>query len=302
VRGRAALNGASSRRERLLGDVDPSTMRGLEFGPLTSPVVQPDEGPIEYVDYLPTDELRAKYESDPNVDASAIVRVDLVLEDGRLPALAQAGGYDYVVASHVFEHLPDPAGWLHECAAALRPGGTLCLALPDKRYTWDILRPVTRLAEWVDGFVTKPVLPTPRHVFEATSGTALMPSGTPWTRAPTPEELQPARGLREALALAERAVAEHVDVHCSVFTPAAWLRLMHDTYELGLCPFELAWFSDTRPGEIEFFAGLRKRPTEPAGGAQAFAAAAEALLPPHDRRRRRLWPSSLRRLIRGWTE
>jgi hypothetical protein len=277
-----------SRRERLLGDVDPPTMRGLEFGPLTRPVVQPDEGPIEYVDHLSTDQLRAKYEDDPNVDASAIVRVDLVLEEGRLPAHAQAGGYDYIVASHVFEHIPDPIGWLHECAAALRPGGTVCLALPDKRYTWDILRPVTRLAEWVDGFIAKPVLPTPRQVFDATSSTAVMQSGTPWSRAPTPEELQPERGLREALTFAERAAAEHVDVHCSVFTPAAWLRLMHDTYELGLCPFELAWFSDTRPGEIEFFAGLRTRPTEPFVGAQAFAAA-EALLQPPVRRRRRLW-------------
>jgi hypothetical protein len=130
-------------------------------------------------------------------------------------------------------------------------------------------------------------------VFEATSGTVLMPSGTPWSRPPTPEELQSERGLRAALALAERAALEHVDVHCSVFTPAAWLQLVHDTYELGLCPFELAWFSDTRPGEIEFFAGLRKRPTERAGGAQAFAAQAEGLRPeahPRGRHRRRLWP------------
>ena len=275
-----------SRRERILGDVDPATMRGLEYGPLTNPVVQHGEGPIEYVDYLPTEELRAKYESDPNVDASRIVAVHVVLQDGRLPADVLTGEYGYVVASHVFEHLPDPLGWLEQCAAALRPGGTLCLALPDKRYTWDILRPVTRLAEWVEGYCLRQTLPTVRQVFDATSTTALMPSGTPWQRSPTAAELRPERGLLEAFDLARQALKTHVDVHCSVFTPGTWLRLLADAARLGLCRFELAWFHDTRRGEIELFAGLRSAPaTAPGRAAQAFDEAADELETASRRRR-----------------
>jgi SAM-dependent methyltransferase len=275
-----------SRRERILGEVVPSSMRGLEFGPLTQPVVPPHEGAVEYVDYLPTDELRAKYESDPNVDAARIVPVHVVLERGRLPAAAMQGEYGYIVASHVFEHLPDPIGWLQQCADALEPRGLLCLALPDKRYTWDILRPVTRLGEWVEGYCLATTLPTPRQVFDATSSTVLMPSGTPWNRPPTRAELQPERGLPEALELARRSMEEHVDVHCSVFTPAVWLRLLADTQRLGLCPFELAWFHDTRPGEIEFFAGLRNGPLEGGGALQRFEDAAEVAEAAAPRRRR----------------
>jgi SAM-dependent methyltransferase len=270
-------------------------MRGLEFGPLTQPIVDADDGPIEYVDYLPTDALRAKYESDPNVDAAGIAPVHVVLERGRLPAAALQGEYDYIVASHVFEHLPDPIGWLQQCAGALRAGGLLCLALPDKRYTWDILRPVTRLGDWVEGYCLAPDRPTLRQVFDATSTTALMPNGTPWHRPPSRAELQPERELPEAFALARQALDVHIDVHCSVFTPVAWLRLLADTHRLGLCPFELAWFHDTRPGEIEFFAGLRNGPVgEPASAGHAFDETADALAeaPAHPQKRfgrRRRW-------------
>jgi SAM-dependent methyltransferase len=277
-------------------------MRGLEFGPLTRPVVATSEGPVEYVDYLPTDELRAKYGSDPNVDEASIVPVHVVLEDGRLPASSRQGEYDYIVASHVFEHLPDPIGWLQQCGEALRPQGTLCLALPDKRYTWDILRPVTRLAEWVEGYCLGQTLPTVRHVFDATSTTALMPSGTPWQRPPTPAELQPERGLPEAYELARKAEHTHIDVHCSVFTPEAWLRLLSATCRLGLCPFELAWFHDTRRGEIEFFAGLRNEPLASPAGASRFDATAEELVEAADgaqaRARRRRWLGRLRLAVR----
>lgn len=148
------------------------SLRGLEFGPLTRPIVSPDEGEISYVDYLDSEGLREKYRDDPNVDIHEIVDVDVVLEAGRLPETALAGAFDYAVASHVLEHLPDPLGWLEQCSAALKPDGILCLALPDKRYTWDIARPETELWEWVDGYVTKRVRPSPGQVFAATSRTA----------------------------------------------------------------------------------------------------------------------------------
>jgi hypothetical protein len=160
----------------------------------------------------------------------------------------------------VLEHLPDPIGWLQQCSAALKPGGMLCLALPDKRYTWDILRRETELWEWVEGYLTRQVQPSPGAVFAATSQTALMPVGTPWQREPTTEELQPERDLRAALELAQSAVDAHVDVHCSIFAPARFLRLLSDVHDLGLCSFELAYFEDTRRDEIEFLVRLRNRP------------------------------------------
>src|SRR4051812_48618247 len=48
----------SIRRERALRDIDISTLRGVEVGPLDRPLVSKNEGEIYYVDYASTAELK----------------------------------------------------------------------------------------------------------------------------------------------------------------------------------------------------------------------------------------------------
>lgn len=52
---------------------------------------------------------------------------------------------DYVVASHVIEHIPDLISWLHELASVLKPSGEIRLIVPDRRFTFDYLRREVRL-------------------------------------------------------------------------------------------------------------------------------------------------------------
>ena len=68
-------------------------------------------------------------------------------------ARGEAGTFDYVVSSHNFEHLPNPIRFLQGCAEALRPGGILSMAIPDRRACFDYFRPVTRLSDWIQAFV-----------------------------------------------------------------------------------------------------------------------------------------------------
>ena len=57
---------------------------------------------------------------------------------------------DFVVASHVLEHLADPLGFLVEIHRVLRPGGIVIVLLPDRRYTFDRTRPPTALEHVVE--------------------------------------------------------------------------------------------------------------------------------------------------------
>jgi SAM-dependent methyltransferase len=59
-----------------------------------------------------------------------------------LSAIADAS-YDFVVASHVLEHLANPLRALHEWKRVLRPGGVLLILVPDRRNTFDHKRPLT---------------------------------------------------------------------------------------------------------------------------------------------------------------
>ena len=48
--------------------------------------------------------------------------------------------YDWIIASHVIEHMPDLVAFFRQAARLLKPGGSLSLVIPDKRYCFDYFR------------------------------------------------------------------------------------------------------------------------------------------------------------------
>ncbi len=252
-------------------------MSGLEFGPLTSPLVGRHEGRVEYVDHASTADLRRKYADDRNVDVSQLVEIDHVLEHGRLPTTVQQQSYEYIIAAHVFEHLPNPLGWLRECADVLQPGGAIGLTIPDKRFTFDRLRPCTVLADWVEADLLDRRQPSPRSVFEGALLSVPMPLGETWHRPPSLAEMAPqgVGRLPWVLGLARKATGDYFDIHCTIVTPGSCLSLLADAAELDLHPFRLSAFRDTDFGGYEFHVQLRlATDTSAHERAESFRAAA----------------------------
>src|SRR5688572_25412862 len=81
---------------------------GLEVGPSHDPVAPKAAGyNVHIVDHLPQDELKAKY-AGHGVNIDNIEPVDFVWTGQPLDELV--GGkqiYDWIIASHVIEHVPD---------------------------------------------------------------------------------------------------------------------------------------------------------------------------------------------------
>jgi SAM-dependent methyltransferase len=59
---------------------------------------------------------------------------------------------DFVIASHVLEHLAEPIGLIAEIHRVLRPGGTALILLPDRHRTKDRDRPATSLEHLVSEY------------------------------------------------------------------------------------------------------------------------------------------------------
>jgi hypothetical protein len=240
-------------------------------------VVARTEGPVKYVDYTDTRSLRAA-QFDPAIDIDQIVDVDIVWGERRLREAA-GGEVDYVVASHVIEHVPDLIGWLHELREVLKPGGVLGLAVPDRRFTFDVLRRETDLAEVVEAYLTQSRRPTIRQVFDAASASAEVDVGAAWRGEPAADPEAPLKGAPGALRLARslKVNPRYLDAHCWVFTPASFLDLAAALGRLELFPFAVEDFFPTETGAIEFQLRLRALAAGEAGAEDSIGRARETL-------------------------
>jgi Methyltransferase domain len=249
-----------TRTEKLLNHIDPANQLGVEIGALVSPIVTRSVGAIRYIDHATTEDLRLKYAPDPHVDVSKIVDVDYVWGEKSLGELTRSEApFDYVLASHVIEHVPDLVGWLSEIRSILKPGGILSLAIPDKRQCFDYQRETTRLFDVIGAYLNQSRRPTAGQIFDHVSGAVTTAQGE-WIWSgmlPETTEFKTINSLLTAWDITQKAVAsdQYFDTHCWVLTPAVFLGLLADLAELGLLKFELAQFYET--DGCEFFVSLR---------------------------------------------
>lgn len=113
--------------------------RGIEIGALWRRFPVPRRSRVWYVDRAAPDGLNKQY---PEFQGN-VVRPDLLAEASQLPF--PPASLDFIIASHVLEHLPLPLLALRSWYTALAPGGALLLKIPDKRYTFDVRRTRTPL-------------------------------------------------------------------------------------------------------------------------------------------------------------
>jgi SAM-dependent methyltransferase len=130
-----------ARRRRLLADAH-LIGSGLEIGALHKPLRVGPKASVRYVDRFPAARLREHY---PELDGYDLVRPDIIDDGERLSSVPDAS-VDFVIANHMIEHCEDPVSTLENHLRVVRPGGTLYMAVPDARLTFDRERPLTTLA------------------------------------------------------------------------------------------------------------------------------------------------------------
>lgn len=251
------------RKVALCGLINLATGVGLEFGPLTRPVVRPEEGDVRYVDAMSTDELKEQFKADTTHPPDLLLPISYVWKGGPLAPIVGDQKFHYALASHVIEHVPDVIGWMNSILEVLEDGGLLGLAIPDKRYSFDFLRPTTTTAMLIDNWLRKPVRPTPLQVYDHFSQVTKV--GLDELHALHQGEILPSCYERHctdefSLSQARKALEtdEYFNIHASVFSPGSFLKNIRDIIGLGILNAEVADFYDTPNNGQEFICVLRR--------------------------------------------
>jgi SAM-dependent methyltransferase len=138
---------------------------GLEIGAFSNPLYVPSSANVRYVDRWGTQELLAQVRDHPDYAGCACVPVDII-DDGQELATLEPESQDFIIANHFLEHVQGTIRTIERHLQVLRPGGILYLGVPDKRFTFDVKRPVTPLEHHYRDYEQGPAWSFADHVRE----------------------------------------------------------------------------------------------------------------------------------------
>lgn len=208
---------------------------GLEIGALQRPLPVPDGCAVTYVDRMPLAELLLHY---PELRGLPIQKPDLI-DDGETLTQIAAETQDFVIANHFLEHCENPLQTLLNFARVLGPGGVLYMAVPDKRFTFDVDRPVTPFEVLVETYRQGH-----RRDREAQYGE--------WARFVN------RKPPGEDAAFADKLLKERYSIHFNVWALADLLEFVLRAIRECDLPFGLAWIASV---DNEVIVILRKHGT-----------------------------------------
>jgi 2-polyprenyl-3-methyl-5-hydroxy-6-metoxy-1,4-benzoquinol methylase len=246
-----------TREGKAMSEIDKNGV-GLEIGPSHRPIASKKQGyNVQIVDHLDKNGLIKKY-ANHNLNIDNIEKVDFIWTGQPLSQLIEKKSYyDWIIASHVIEHIPDPISFFQECETLLKPDGKISLIIPDKRYCFDCLNSVSSTGELLDAYAEKRITPSPGQVFNHFANAAEREKKGAWEKNYR-GEIELIHSLAQTKELWNRACknVEYIDVHCWRFMPTSFALFIEDIRYLGLTGLSIIRDFDTVG--CEFYVTLAK--------------------------------------------
>lgn len=232
---------------------------GLEIGPCHNPLAPKKEGfAVEIMDHTSKEGLLKKYRTH-KLPFEKIEEVDYIWERGKTYSeiTGKTNHYDWIIASHVIEHVPNLIGFLLDCDRVLKQDGKLSLAIPDKRFIFDYFRPPSSLAQVIDAHDRNQTTATIGTIVDQYLNNSHLNKCATWNAGALGRiRLEKDSATALQYMVDNETKLEYIDAHNWCFTPAYFRLLIHDLYLLGLSPFQEAAFHDT--SGCEFFITLSR--------------------------------------------
>lgn len=256
-----ALNSSSNltpREIKALQSIDKNGL-GLEIGPSHNPLAPKSKGyNVHILDHLSAAELRVKY-ANHGLNLDNIEDVDFVWNGEPIHELiGNTHQYDWIIASHLIEHIPDLISFFQECEILLKDDGVLFLVIPDKRYCFDALMSTSTTGNLLDAWAQKRIKPTPGQIFDHFANASMRHGNIAWANDGSGSADRLVHEFSEAEETFRRASSsnEYIDVHCWRFIPDSFRLLIQDLKRLNFINLQIDREFDT--DGCEFYVSLKK--------------------------------------------
>jgi SAM-dependent methyltransferase len=195
---------------------------GIEIGALHRPMPVPAGVTVRYVDALSTEELRHVWSEE--VTGHELAPVDIITDATTLNGVTDAST-DFVIASHLIEHMEDPVRALMNFVRVVRRGGTVLLIVPNRNHTFDAERPPTSVAHVIRDYCGGPQWSRQTHYEE-------------WVRV-----VEKINTPYAAAARVEHLMQTRYAIHFHVWSPSEFSALLAEVEPLSTLRFDVIFFS-----------------------------------------------------------
>jgi SAM-dependent methyltransferase len=246
----------STRRKKIEQYVNISNVNILEIGALDTPTYTNAECYIKYLDYAPRTVLAQKGSGNPRYQAGGLVDVDYVCLSPEYSEFISEK-FDLVIANHVIEHIPDTIRWFNEIHRILSPNGKVFLSVPDKRYTFDIIRRNTTFIDLLRNYDNAVKKPDFYHILDHFYYHKSISVKDVWNNQHLEKVQQNRFDPESAVAVAQKhAKEDYADVHCHVYTSDSFMELMNILIRLKRVDFQMTEITNTEKMQNEFYVVL----------------------------------------------
>jgi len=150
---------------------------GIEIGALNYPLKVPAHVNVKYLDRMSAEDHLAIFKDYKIKD---LVKVDIIGNGETLDTVGE-GTQDFVIANHFIEHCQNPIMTIENMLRVLKTGGLIFMAIPDKRYTFDINRKTTTMKHFIKDYEEGPAWSERRHYLDFVKNTE-------WSKDATTDE------------------------------------------------------------------------------------------------------------------
>ena len=226
----------------------------LDVGPLNNPMFSKNEADIYYADVKSTEEIKNIYSYLEESRFNRIVDIDYVIEDSYENTFKDKDTkFDFIIFSHVFEHIPNPIEVLLDVSTILSLKGKLCILLPDKEFTFDHYRENTSFADWYDVYIRGEAHSLPRLVLDNMLDSVTLNNPMDYWNKNVTEYPNP--NISTCLDLYQKFVngnEKSFEGHHWVFTDISFLKILENLYKLNLIPYNFLNFYPTAYNDNTF--------------------------------------------------